>query len=330
MMPVITLRQTNIALSLFLFGLFSCHPGQNAITDTNTIIRQAPDSVSLFAPGLISTLFNERDLAVSPDQQEIMYTLGTNDNTFRAIVQVSLKGGKVVQKEIAPFSGKYSDIEPFYAPDGQRLYFSSTRPLRENDSTPDYNIWYAEKINGAWSTTAKPISEVINSEADEYYPSLAANGNLYFTAAYLTAKGREDIYLSRYQNGQYLLPESLDTNINSVKYEFNAFVSPKEDILVFTSYGRPDDLGGGDLYISTKDASGHWTKARHAAAGINSRQLDYCPFIDYQSSTFYFTSNRPPAVHDKINLAGFEKILTGPINGMGNIYAIRLDQLLSE
>jgi Tol biopolymer transport system component len=289
-----------------------------------------PTSAQLFAPGIVSTSFNERDLAISPDHQEIMYTLGTNDNSFRAIVQIKMKDGKVVQKEIAPFSGRYSDIEPFYAPDGRNLYFSSTRPLHENDSTPDYNIWFVEKISGEWSTEAKPVSVVLNSEADEFYPSVASNGNLYFTAAYPSAKGREDIYVTTYENGEYSLPVSLDTNINSVKYEFNAYISPKEDVLVFTSYGRPDDMGGGDLYISTRNASGQWTKARHAGPAINSPQLDYCPFIDFKASVFYFTSNRPPAITGKMNLTDFEKMLNSPTNGIGNIYSISLGQLMPK
>jgi len=319
------LLKITIVTGLFLMSALMAPTVPGPTPEIN--LSAPPATAALFAPGIISTAFNERDLAVSPDQQEIMYTLGTDDNAFRAIVQIRLKDGKVKQKEIAPFSGRYSDIEPFYAPDGKKLYFSSTRPLNDKDVTPDYNIWVAEKINGEWSAEATPASFVLNSEMDEYYPSVAANGNIYFTAAYVTAKGREDIYVSRLLNGQYELPVSLDSTINSVKYEFNAYVSPKEDALVFTSYGRVDDLGGGDLYVSTKDASGHWTQARHVSAEINSPQLDYCPFIDFNTKTFYFTSNRPANVTDKIDLKELENILSGPVNGMGNIYSIQLEKL---
>jgi Tol biopolymer transport system component len=290
-------------------------------------LSQVSDTVSLFSPGLISTHRNERDLAVSPDGKEIMYTLNTPDNRLRTIVMIKLEEGKVTQKTIAPFSGEYADIEPFYAPDGRRLYFSSSRPLHEKDSTADYNIWYAEKTGDHWNAQAKPLGEVINTEADEYYPSVGSGGNLYFTAAYPSAKGREDIFMSPYQNGSYGTPVSLDTNINSVRYEFNAYVSPAEDVIVFTSYGRPDDIGGGDLYVSTKDAAGRWTKARHMRAGINSPQIDYCPFIDFNTSTFYFTSNRPATINGTYNLSEFEEIADGILNGMGNVYAVSLQQL---
>lgn len=291
---------------------------------------KAPASVELFAPGVISTAYNERDLAISPDHQEIMYTLGTDDNSFRTIVLIKMQEGKVIQKEVAPFSGMYNDIEPFFSNDGRKVYFSSARPLHEKDTTRDYNIWYVEKVNGLWNPTAQPVSDILNTEADEFYPSVAANGNIYFTAAYPTAKGREDIFLSTFKDGEYATPISLDTSINSAKYEFNAYVSPNEDIIVFTSYGRADDLGGGDLYVSKKNAAGQWTKAKHAAAGINSPQIDYCPFIDVKTNTFYFTSNRAPVFDKQINLPDFQKILSSATNGMGNIYAVTLTQLLPK
>jgi hypothetical protein len=266
-------------------------------------------------------------MAIAPDTQELMYTLATLDNSFRSIIQITLKGNTIIRKEIAPFSGKYNDIEPFYTPDGQTLFFSSTRPLHDKDSTSDYNIWFVEKMNGAWSDTPKPVGDSINTEADEFYPSLASNGNLYFTAAYTKGKGREDIYVSSITNGHYGPAISLDTNVNTANYEFNAFVSPAEDVLILSSYGRPDDMGGGDLYLSTKDASGQWSKAKNMGPKINSPQLDYCPYIDYHTSTFYFTSNRKPEVKSKLNLTDFNTVLNNDLNGMGNIYFIGMKTL---
>jgi hypothetical protein len=38
--------------------------------------------------------------------------------------------------------------------------------------------------------------------------------------------------------------------VNSKGYDFNAFIDPDENYIIFSSYKRPDDLGGGDLYYS--------------------------------------------------------------------------------
>lgn len=312
-----------VTLILLMTGYTMVCGAQKMAHPTVVSLNMIPDdTVRLFAPGVISTPFNERDLAIRPDGKELMYTLNTTDNSRRAIIVVTLDKDKVISRSIAPFSGTYPDIEPFYAPDGQRLYFSSSRPISAMDSTADYNIWYVERTADGWSPEAHALSDIINTAADEYYPSVASNGNLYYTAAYKKGVGREDIYVSILTKGAYTEPTPLNTNVNTANYEFNAFVSPAEDVLVFTSYGRQDDMGGGDLYLSTRDASGHWAKARHLDAGINSSRIDYCPFIDFQKSAFYFTSNRTEVPEGPLDLPAMEKLAGSIMNGLGNIYVV--------
>lgn len=317
-----------VALILVMSAFTVCCGAQKGSGTTDARIRMMPDdTVRLFATGVISTPFNERDLAMRPDGKELMYTLNTTDNSRRAIIMVTLDKDKVISRSIAPFSGRYADIEPFYAPDGQRVYFSSSRPVSPQDSTADYNIWYVDRTADGWSRDAYPLSPVINTEADEYYPSVASNGNLYFTAAYKSGVGREDIYVSILTQGAYTEPTPLNTHVNSANYEFNAYVSPAEDVLIFTSYGRQDDMGGGDLYLSTKDPSGHWGKARHLGSGINSPKIDYCPFIDFSKSAFYFTSNRTEVPEGPLDLPAMEKLAGSITNGLGNIYVVHIRAL---
>ena len=309
--------------------MVSCAPklSENA-AQTETRINIMPnDTLRIFAPGIISTPLNERDLAISPDGRELMYTLNTNDNTRRAIVMVGLTGNRVDSKGIAPFSGTFADIEPTYSPDGQKLFFASSRPLYAGDTTADYNIWYSERINTQWSAEAHPVSGKVNTDEDEFYPSVATNGNLYYTAAYKNGVGREDIYVSMPTEGVYGEPTPLNTNVNTANFEFNAYVSPDEQVIIFSSYGRADDMGGGDLYISTKDASGHWSKSRNAGPAINSNKLDYCPFIDFRHAAFYFTSNRLPVLKGSMDLQTFEQAAGGILNGLGNIYVVDIKVL---
>ncbi|NND31559.1 MAG: exo-alpha-sialidase, partial [Saprospiraceae bacterium] len=168
-----------------------------------------------------------------------------------------------------------------------------------------------------------PLDTVINSAADEYFPAVASNGNLYFTTTRKTGIGREDIFMSKYEKGKYQVPQPLDTAINSPLYEFNAFVSADEKLIIFTSYARSDDLGGGDLYFSTKDSSGKWRMAKNLGPEINSTKLDYCPFMYTANSGFYFTSERDQMDHDTLNsVADFEQFSDDVLNGLGNIYHV--------
>jgi hypothetical protein len=140
--------------------------------------------------------------------------------------------------------------------------------------------------------------------------------------------GKEDIYISLLNNGNYSIPTPLDTNVNSATYEFNAFISPGEDTILFSSYGRKDDMGGGDLYMSIKDESGSWLPARNLGPKINSTALDYCPFFDFPRKIFYFTSNRTKVRSGRIkNILQLKLEADQAMNGLDNIYFINLGKL---
>lgn len=322
----------NLFLCLGLLSVFLVACGQeegDSSKEEALTLDTPPDSVTLFAPGLISTDQNVRDLALSPDGRELFYTIVSPFNTFSAIVRLHQTASGWSQPEIATFSGRYSDLEPAFSPDGERLFFVSNRPLAGQTGVKDFDIWYVERSPDGWGEPVN-VGVPVNSEANEFYPSVAIGGNLYFTAAYENSKGLEDIYLSRFQNGRYLPPISLDSAINTASYEFNAFVSPQEDLLIFTSYGRPDGLGGGDLYLSRKDARGHWLPARHLEAPFNSTGLDYCPFISADNRLFFFTSNRTSIrefYETAVDLTTLDSLLSAPQNGTGNIYWAGLDAL---
>ena len=289
-----------------------------------------PDSPSVFMENIVSTNLNERDMAIAPDGNEMFYTIQANQHALSTIIRLKkLTNNNWSEPEVASFSGKYSDLEPAYSPDGKKLYFSSNRPT-EGSNTKDFDIWYVEKANGKWSEP-KNLGAPINTKADEFYPSVTTGGNIYFTAEYDNNVGKEDIYVSRWVNGNFTVPVPLDTAVNSSAWEFNAFVTADDRYIIFTSYGRKDDQGGGDLYISIKSAEGKWTPAKRLGS-INSNKLDYCPFVTADQKVFFFTSGR----HD---LSSPEKARTfrelnksynSVNNGSENIYWMSFAKLLDS
>ena len=305
----------------------ACTPSIEDQNSDSDITMTPTDDVALFAPGRVSTGNAERDLALTADGTELFYTLSTPDNATRAIIHMKRTSEGWSDPEVASFSGQFMDIEPFVAPDDQRLYFASKRPLTVGDSTNDYNLWYVDRIDRGWSDPVA-LPAVINGDGDEYYPSVASNGNLYFTASREDSKGLEDIYVSRWVEENFTAAESLDTAVNSKGYEYNAFISPDESFLIFGSFGRPDGLGGGDMYISYRDGSGAWKAATHLPAPINSEKLDYCPFVHSESQTFFFTSNRSTSRTSEI--LKYEDILKmsgDPVNGQGDIFFVKASVL---
>lgn len=290
-------------------------------------LASSPDSVELFGEGKISTALYERDISIAPNGNEMFYTLGDFRQTRRCLVSLKRTGNRWGKPGILSFSGQYHDIEPFLSPDGHQLFFASNRPIYGDTSRSDYNLWYCNRTENGWSNPTA-LDSLINTKGNEFYPSLGNSGNLYFTATRPDGVGREDIFIAEYANGKYKTPVVLDSTINTAYYEFNAYISPDENLIVFSSFGRPDGFGGGDLYYSRKNASGTWTPARNFGEAINSDRLDYCPFIDWQHNNLYFTSERFRSLDGPINQPqDLKQYASSPLNGFGNIYRIGLDHL---
>jgi len=103
--------------------------------------------------------------------------------------------GKWSKPALTRFASEYRDIEPFLIADGLKLYFASDRPLSDASSKEkDYDIWYVERktLTNAWSAPIN-LGQPFNTTNNEFYPSLATNGNLYFTSDAAAALSKDDI-----------------------------------------------------------------------------------------------------------------------------------------
>lgn len=286
------------------------------------------NSAEPFLPQIFSQFPNVRDIAISSDGDEIYFSIQSYQNEISIIACIRKEDRVWSNPEIASFSGKYYDIEPFLSPDGLKLFYSSNRPFDNSDSTKDFDIWYVQREdkNSEWS---KPINvgEPINSDKNEFYPSIAYNNNFYFTCDERGTKGKDDIFFSQWKNGKYSEPISLSDSINSEGYEFNAFIAPDESFIIFTAYQREDGLGSGDLYISYKNQNDDWEKAKNLGKQINSAQMDYCPFVDTKTNTLYFTSKRTSVNNFNKQFSSLQEIkneINRYDNGLSRIYKTSL------
>ena len=295
----------------------------------DVFFHQSPpsDTPQLFAPGIISDQYSNRDMAISPNGDELFYTLQYSRGLISVILYSQKINDEWTSPVVASFSGLYNDLEPAFSSDGNRLFFVSNRPLQQTGAKKDYDIWFVTKQNGEWKDPTNAEAPV-NSDKDEFYPSVAKSGNIYFTRA---VDGREeDIMECEFVDEKYSDAKTLSDSVNSTLDEFNAFVDPDEQFIIFSSFGRKDDLGNGDLYIS-KNVNGGWMNAVHLPSPINSTSLDYCPYISPDKKYFFFTSGRysiqiPFA--QQLTIASLHELLQNPLNGYDNIYWIKTSKVL--
>jgi Tol biopolymer transport system component len=311
-----------IPLLIFLFPFYFL----SAQTLIN--LKHPPTEATLFAEGFISTSINERDFAISIDGKEIYYTIATPESSFQTIVFSTLGEKGWSTPEVVSFAGKFSDLEPAFSADGNKIYFASNRPLAGN-KPKDFDIWVVERTGKTWGEP-KNLGSTINTESDEFYPSITKSGNLYFTAQYKEGIGKEDIFIAQWSADHFEKPIPLDTAVNSKSYEFNAFVDPDEKFILYTGYGRKNDKGRGDLYMSVKDVNGKWIPSKNLTT-LNSTRLDYCPYVDPKKKILFFTSERntlPTSFEIKTSYKQIKEISSGTLNGTGNIYWISFDEVM--
>ena len=83
--------------------------------------QSLPDSIpELFAPGVVSTGMFTRDMAISPDGNEIYFCVAIGNYTYSTILYTKQVDGFWLPPEIVPFSGGpgVMDFEPAFSADG--------------------------------------------------------------------------------------------------------------------------------------------------------------------------------------------------------------------
>ncbi|HLV14430.1 MAG TPA: hypothetical protein VKY41_04560 [Xanthomarina sp.] len=289
---------------------------------SNVLVAQNQLKVEPFDKTL-NQFVNVRDFCISKDGNEAFFTIQSPSQEISQLAYIKKKDNQWSQPELLPFNDSYMYLEPFLSHDNNRLFFASDRPLMESDNKKkDFDIWFVDRKgkDDEWSAP-KNLGAPVNSELDEFFPSVSKNNNLYFTMVSPIGFGKDDIYYCKWEDGKYSKPMLLNENINGEGYEFNAFISENENFLIYSKYNEKDGQGSGDLYISKKDADGNWTKATNLGVPVNTKYMEYCPFYDEQNQMLYFTSKRNNLKPRKFNsISEFTSYMEQNENGLSKVY----------
>lgn len=207
-------------------------------------------SAVIFAPGLISTGMYERDFAVTPDGNEIYYSLFMGD--WNTIMITKQENGAWKEPVVADFARdtNFFFAEPALSVDGNTIFYLSTKPRENETAKPGWqnqNIWFAVRQNdGSWGES-KPLPENINAY-DEFYPSLTQDGTLYFCRTDINT-GVSQILRSKVVDGVYQNPVILPSPVNDAGNHFNACIAPDESYLIGCVAGRDSLNPRGSTYM---------------------------------------------------------------------------------
>jgi Tol biopolymer transport system component len=299
---------------------------------------QMPNA-TLFAPGIVSTGFMETSATFTPDGKKVYFTRSDVQFSDNTIMQSTFKNGRWSEAQVASFSGVWRDSEPFVTRDGSKLFFVSNRPLKEGEkplvatsngrSFPGANIWYVTKKGDSWSE-AVHVDVDVNGSLTIYNPSVAANGNLYFSGLIEKDQKATAIFRSVYNNGVYGKAEKMP--FNDARYTFmDPSVSPDEKFIVF-AFNGPGTMGSADIYI-IRQKDGKWAEPVNLGASVNSASLENAPCLSPDGKTIYFTSMRTDVINfpkKKENTKELLKRLGSPLNGSRNIWQVDITSSIND
>ncbi len=288
------MKRYYLPVGITILILFSCN---SSIQQSDPLVlkgpyigQQAPGTIpEVFEPNYVSTGLDELNSIFSPDGREFYFCV-RNYTGAVSIFQMKMEGEIWSKPALLPFASRFGDIDVTMSPDGNTLLFSSRRPLPGSEQPKeDYDFWMVHRVGGSWDSPMH-LGESINSNRHDYYPMMTNSGTIYFSSQ-REGPGTNNIYRSELVNGTYSQAVKLCDSINTEYREFDPYISPDENILIFAS-SRPGGFGASDLYISFKDKEGKWTTAQNLGNSINANSSEYCPMISPDGKYFFFTSAR--------------------------------------
>lgn len=316
----------------------------NAVMRAAALVLAATSAASggaLVGPGIISTGLQETSAALTPDRSALYFMrsdFGERDDT---ILVSERRAGRWSTPRVAAFSGRWHDSEPALSPDGKRLYFVSNRPphpgaapVRASMAGRSFagtNLWYVQRRpDGRWSTPVH-VDGALNDGAMLYNPSIAANGDIYFSAHRGDSGRFYQIYVARRTAHGYAAPQRVDLG-DIAHNRMDPGVDPQQRFLVYAG-DEGDSLGRADIYIAFRRADGSWGRPVRVPGAVNSDALENAPSLGPRFGELYVSSDRAPQTRfpkPADTAASLQRRLAGPLNGSRNIWRFDISGLLRE
>jgi Tol biopolymer transport system component len=205
-------------------------------------------------------------LSFSPDGHNLIFESGIGR---QGILVQSEKIDNLWSTPVeVPFGDQqFSEGNPYYSPDGTKLYFASNRPI--NGST-DYNIWVMLRKGQEWGEP-QPLDAAINTSDDEYGPSVTSDGTIYFNRK---INGNVEIIVAIPSQNGYSSVEPLDDSINSSDADWNRYISPDGSLLMFSRSA----LNSESIWYSTLHNS-EWSEPINLAERLGAYPIINSPAI---------------------------------------------------
>jgi tetratricopeptide (TPR) repeat protein len=201
------------------------------------------------------------------------------------------------------------NLTPFFGVDGNSytsgLSYNGDEMIIYRSDNFDGNLYVSKYKGGKWSKLER-LNSNINTKYWESHGAFSKDGKtLYFTSNREGGYGGLDIYKSeRSRSGDWGPAVNLGPVINSKYNEDTPFITDDGATLYFSSMGHYN-MGGYDIFYSTRFDNGQWSKPVNAGYPLNTTNDDMF-FVPVMDGAYAYYSKYDP--DDSYGMADIYKL----------------------
>jgi hypothetical protein len=183
------------------------------------------------------------------------------------------------------------------AADGSGLFFTRRTKSTTNPEKQFNEDFYFAPFTGDSTGKAVLLNYPPGKENDAGALCISPDGRLlFFTACFRPdSYGGCDLYYSEKQGDTWSEVKNVGPVVNSKSWDSQPAIAPDGKTLYFASK-RPGGLGSSDIWKSERKPDGQWGKPVNLGTPVNTSDGEMAPFIHYDNSTLYFSSNGLPGM----------------------------------
>jgi len=272
------------------------------VSQINTAKKLSNSPEAGIALTSVNTPYNESGAFISPDGKSLLFSsakpLSDNGSATYVEPMFNVLPANVYQTNMDR-KGNWSEVSGFpineVKIDELISGISANERVLYYSSWNNPNVFVSELTNGVFSPS-KPVKLSVNNGKEKSAPfnmqlNVSQDGKYaYFVSNALSGKGGWDLFVCE-KNGETWSEAKNLAMINSEADEMAPFISFDGKTLYFAS-NNAQSIGGYDIFKSTKDENGMWSKPTNLGPAVNSFSDEVYFSVTGDGITGYVSSNR--------------------------------------
>ncbi|NJN25589.1 MAG: OmpA family protein [Cyclobacteriaceae bacterium] len=188
---------------------------------------------------------------------------------------------------------KYLESKPVISPDGTILYFArKNAPENLGGKRDDQDIYISDLVGKEW-TYAHNIGKPLNDKQANGICSVSPDGNsiMVINAYHDDGTIEDGVSVSRKTASGWSFPKKQDIEDYHNLSEYQDYFQSNSGKVLISAVQRNDSKGDQDLYASFRTGDDSWSKPVNLGSTINTRKVEFAPFLASDNKTLYFASN---------------------------------------